>query len=144
MPTVTRCSRISTPSTRSCAPIAATASPTAALADVRARARVFGLHLAKLDVRVHASAVRAPDERLRRTLGLPRGRRQRHGARALDRLIVSMTQTAGDVLDAEALAAEAGADVQGVPLLETIDDLRRARPSSSRSCSTAARARRSR
>ncbi len=97
-----------------------------ALADVRARARVFGLHLAKLDVRVHASAVRAPDERLRRTLGAAARAQQRHGARALDRVIVSMTQSAGDVLDAEALASEAGADVQGVPLLETIDDLRRA------------------
>ena len=38
------------------------------LADLRARARTFGLHLAKLDLRVHASAVRAPDERLRSTL----------------------------------------------------------------------------
>ena len=39
-----------------------------------------------------------------------------------------MTQTADDVLDAEALAAEAGAVLQGVPLLETIGDLRAAGP----------------
>ena len=96
------------------------------LTDLRARVRVFGLHLAKLDVRVHASAVRAPDERLRVTLGAAARSQRRHGARALDRLIVSMTTTADDVLAAEALASEAGFDAQGVPLLETIDDLRRA------------------
>ncbi|RDI74569.1 Phosphoenolpyruvate carboxylase [Gaiella occulta] len=94
------------------------------LADVRRRVLVFGLHLAKLDVRVHSSAVREPDERLRRTLAAAARARRRHGARALDRLIVSMTHTADDVLAAEALAAEAGAELQGVPLLETIDDLR--------------------
>ena len=37
-----------------------------------------------------------------------------------------MTRTADDVLDAEALAREAGAALQGVPLLETIADLRAA------------------
>ena len=50
----------------------------------------------------------------------------RHGVAAVDRLIVSMTRTADDVLDAEALAREAGATLQGVPLLETIADLRAA------------------
>ena len=97
-----------------------------ALADIRARVRVFGLHLAKLDVRVHASAVRTPDERLRRTLAAAARAQRRHGAGALDRLIVSMTHSAEDVLAAEQLAAAAGAAVQVVPLLETIDDLHRA------------------
>ena len=96
------------------------------LADLRSRARVFGLHLAKLDVRVHASAVRASDEGLQRALDAAARAQRRHGVCALDRLIVSMTHTADDVLAAEALAAEAGLAVQGVPLLETIDDLRRA------------------
>jgi phosphoenolpyruvate carboxylase len=96
------------------------------LADLRSRVRVFGLHLAKLDVRVHASVVRAPDDALRRTLDAAARAQRRHGVGALDRLIVSMTRTAADVLAAEALAAEAGLAVQGVPLLETIDDLRRA------------------
>lgn len=96
------------------------------LADLRSRARVFGLHLAKLDVRVHASAVRASDESLQQALGAAARAQRRHGVCALDRLIVSMTHTADDVLAAEALAAEAGLAVQGVPLLETIDDLRRA------------------
>lgn len=96
------------------------------LADVRARARVFGLHLAKLDIRVHASAIRAPDDRLRATLAATARVQRRHGTGAVDRLIVSMTRTADDVLIAEALAREAGAVVLGVPLLETIADLRSA------------------
>ncbi|MCY7304253.1 MAG: phosphoenolpyruvate carboxylase [Thermoleophilia bacterium] len=96
------------------------------LADLRARARTFGLHLAKLDVRVHSSAVHAPDDRLRATLAAASRAQGRHGQGAVDRLIVSMTRTAGDVLDAEALALEAGATLRGVPLLETIADLRAA------------------
>ena len=94
--------------------------------DLRARARTFGLHVAKLDIRVHASAVRAPDERLHRTLAAAASAQARHGTAALDRLIVSMTRTADDVLDAEALARQSGADLVGVPLLETIADLRSA------------------
>jgi phosphoenolpyruvate carboxylase len=94
------------------------------LADLRARARTFGLHLAKLDVRVHASAIRAPDDRLRETLAATAEAQRRHGTVAADRLIVSMTQTPEDVLRAEELAREAGASLAGVPLLETIDDLR--------------------
>ncbi len=97
------------------------------LFDLRARVRAFGLHLAKLDVRVHASVVREPDDRLRQTLAAAGRAQRRHGVVALDRLIVSMTRSADDVLAAEQLAAEAGLAVQGVPLLETIDDLRNAR-----------------
>jgi phosphoenolpyruvate carboxylase len=98
-----------------------------ALSDLRAQVAVFGLHVAKLDVRVHADAVRAADERLTRTLASVARAQQRHGVRAIDRLIVSMTRSADDVLRAEDLAAEAGATVQAVPLLETIADLRNAR-----------------
>ncbi len=96
------------------------------LADLRARARTFGLHVAKLDLRVHASAIQAPDERLRGTLAAAAAAQARHGAASMDRLIVSMTRTADDVLTAEELAREAGAALQGVPLLETIADLRAA------------------
>jgi phosphoenolpyruvate carboxylase len=98
------------------------------LADLRARARTFGLHLAKLDLRVHASAIRKPDDRLHATLAAAAGAQARHGAHAVDRLIVSMTRTADDVLMAEALARDAGAALEGVPLLETIADLRAAGP----------------
>ncbi len=96
------------------------------LADLRARVRVFGLHLAKLDVRVHASAVRAADDGLQAALEAAARAQHRHGAGAVNRLIVSMTHEADDVILAEARAAEAGLVAQGVPLLETIDDLRRA------------------
>ncbi len=95
-------------------------------ADLRARARTFGLHVAKLDIRVHASAVREPDERIHRTLAAAAAAQSRHGTAAVDRLIVSMTRTADDVLHAEALARQSGAQLVGVPLLETIADLRAA------------------
>jgi phosphoenolpyruvate carboxylase len=98
-----------------------------ALADVIVRAEVFGLHLAVLDVRVHVSEVRDGSERFRAALVAVARAQQRHGAAAFGRLIVSMTRTADDVLRAEELAAEAGAHIEGVPLLETIADLRGAR-----------------
>ena len=53
--------------------------------------------------------------------------RERHGPRSIDRVIVSMTASAGDVLAAETLARSAGLNVHAVPLLETVDDLRGAR-----------------
>jgi phosphoenolpyruvate carboxylase len=97
-----------------------------ALAGLRRRVEVFGLHVAKLDVRVHASAVREPDERLLETLSTAARMQRRHGKQALDRLIVSMTRSADDLAAAEALADEAGYDAQAVPLFETIADLRNA------------------
>ncbi len=94
-----------------------------ALADLRAQVGVFGLHVAKLDVRLHAHAVREPDDRVRRTMAAVTRVQRRHGTGAVDRVIVSMARSADDVLAAEALAADAGAEMQGVPLLETISDL---------------------
>jgi phosphoenolpyruvate carboxylase len=96
------------------------------LAALRRRVEVFGLHVAKLDVRVHASAVREPDDRLQETLATAARMQRRHGKQALDRLIVSMTCSANDLAAAGALAAEAGFDAQPVPLFETIADLRNA------------------
>ena len=94
------------------------------LADLRMRADVFGLHLATLDLRVHVSEVRSASERLQAALTAAARAQRRHGLGAIERLIVSMTQRADDVLIAERLAEEAGLRVEGVPLLETVDDLR--------------------
>jgi phosphoenolpyruvate carboxylase len=94
------------------------------LAALRRRLDTFGLHLATLELRVHARTVRDPDERLRATLETAARLQARHGREVLDTLIVSMTHAAEDVEAAEALATEAGLDVRVVPLLETIGDLR--------------------
>jgi phosphoenolpyruvate carboxylase len=96
------------------------------LAALRRRIEVFGLHVAKLDLRLHASSIREPDERVRETLRAGARMQERHGRGALDRLIVSMTHSADDLAAAEARAAEAGLAVEVVPLFETIADLRAA------------------
>ena len=98
-----------------------------ALADLRARVEVFGLHVATLDVRVHAKEVRERAERVVAAFEAAAAARERHGPRSLERVIVSMTASASDVLAAEELAREAGLDVHAVPLLETVADLRGAR-----------------
>src|ERR1700704_6567602 len=65
-----------------------------ALASLRRRVEIFGLHLAKLDVRVHA---REAEERIRGLLDGVSAARARHGAQALDTVIVSGTSSASDV-----------------------------------------------
>ena len=94
------------------------------LAALRRRVETFGLHVWELELRLHARAVREPDERVRATFAAAARAQGRHGKRALHTLIVSMTSSAGDVQAAEELAREAGLEVTVVPLLETIDDLR--------------------
>ena len=96
------------------------------LAALRRRVEVFGLHLAKLDLRTHARAVRGREPRLVETLAAAARLQRRHGTEALDRLIVSMTSSADDLAAAEALAREAGLVAEAVPLFETIADLRNA------------------
>ncbi|HET7572646.1 MAG TPA: phosphoenolpyruvate carboxylase [Gaiellaceae bacterium] len=96
------------------------------LALLRRRVEVFGLHLAKLDLRTHARAVREREPRLLETLAAAARLQRRHGRGALDRLIVSMTASAEDLAAAESLAGEAGLDADAVPLFETIADLRNA------------------
>ena len=93
------------------------------LADLRTRVEVFGFHLAKLDVRLHAADLAEPGERVHEMLSAVRAARERHGAQALDTLIVSGTESAGDVLRALDLAAEAGVELSIVPLFETVADL---------------------
>ena len=98
-----------------------------ALADLRARVEVFGLHVATLDLRVHADEVRNRSERVVSAFRAAATARERHGPRSLERVIVSMTASADDVLAAEELARGAGLDIHALPLLETIADLRGAR-----------------
>jgi phosphoenolpyruvate carboxylase len=94
------------------------------LAALRARVDVFGLHVAKLDLRVHAGDLDDSDGRLRELFRGAAAAQERHGGEALDTLIVSMTTSADDVLRAEEIAATEELAVTGVPLFETIDSLR--------------------
>ena len=95
------------------------------LSDLRRRVELFGFHIAKLDVRLHANQLAEPDERTRATFRAVRDTRARHGARALDTVIVSGTSGPDDLLRALALTqAEVGDDLSLVPLFETIADLR--------------------
>ena len=71
-----------------------------ALAELRRRVELFGFHIAKLDVRVHANQLEAPDERTHETFRAVRAARTRHGARALDTVIVSGTAGPADILRA--------------------------------------------
>jgi phosphoenolpyruvate carboxylase len=90
------------------------------LAALRRRVELFGFHLAKLDVRVHA---RDAEERVRGLLDAARAVRVRHGATALDTVIVSGTESADDVGRVHALG---GGELSAVPLFESVDALRAA------------------
>jgi phosphoenolpyruvate carboxylase len=96
-----------------------------ALAGLRRRVELFGFHIAKLDVRLHANQLADPDERTHATFRAVRDSLERHGPRALDTVIVSGTSGPDDLLRALDLAqAEVGHDLSLVPLFETIADLR--------------------
>jgi phosphoenolpyruvate carboxylase len=90
------------------------------LAALRRRVELFGFHLAKLDVRVHA---RDGDERVGTVLGAVAEARRRHGAAALDTVIVSGTESAADVQRVHRLS---GGSLSVVPLFESVADLRAA------------------
>src|SRR6266581_4066546 len=90
------------------------------LAALRRRVEIFGLHLAKLDVRVHA---RETDERLRDLLDGAAAVRVRHGPQALDTVIVSGTSSAHDVQRVHELSTDR---LSLVPLFESVEDLQAA------------------
>ena len=96
------------------------------LADLRRRVELFGFHVAKLDVRFHATEVGEATRRVRGALGVVGSAQTRLGKGAVDTVIVSGTESAADVLAVVDLAAEAGARISPVPLFETIADLREA------------------
>jgi phosphoenolpyruvate carboxylase len=96
------------------------------LAALRRRVELFGFHIAKLDVRVHARDLLSGSERMGATFAAARQARERHGAGACDTLIVSGTTGPADVLAALDLAEEQGVELSLVPLFETIDSLRSA------------------
>ena len=91
-----------------------------ALATLRRRVEIFGLHLAKLDLRVHAHET---DERMRELLDGAAAARARHGPQALDTVIVSGTSSAQDVHRVRELSADR---LSLVPLFESVEDLRAA------------------
>jgi phosphoenolpyruvate carboxylase len=91
-----------------------------ALASLRRRVEIFGLHLAKLDLRIHA---RETEERMRDLLDAAAAARARHGSQALDTVIVSGTSSAQDVRRVRELSEE---PLSLVPLFESVDDLRAA------------------
>ena len=102
------------------------------LAALRRRVEIFGFHLAKLDVRLHADELREPGVRVRDALAAAADVRRRHGPAALDTVIVSGTTSAADVLRVFDLSDE---PLSVVPLFETISDLGAAPARSSASSS---------
>ena len=56
---------------------------------------LFGFHLAKLDVRLHATELDEPDDRTHETFNAIARACDKHGAQALDTLIVSGTALSG-------------------------------------------------
>jgi phosphoenolpyruvate carboxylase len=84
---------------------------------------LFGFHVAKLDVRLHARDFAAGGERVTGTFEAVSRIRARHGPQALDTVIVSGTASAADALAALDASDE---PLSVVPLFESINDLRAA------------------
>ncbi|HWB22847.1 MAG TPA: phosphoenolpyruvate carboxylase [Gaiellaceae bacterium] len=93
------------------------------IAALERRVEMFGFHLAKLDVRLHARDIAAPTERTHDVFRAIGEARRRHGDVALDTVIVSGSTSAADALGVLDLTDEV---ISVVPLFETVADLQRA------------------
>ena len=94
------------------------------LAALRRRVELFGFHLAKLDVRVHAKELKGESQRVRDAFEAIAQMRERYGPEAVDTFIVSGTRAAGDILAVLDLSEKTGVELSLVPLFETIESLR--------------------
>ena len=88
------------------------------VARLESMVEIFGFHIAKLDLRLHARDLAEP--RAREAVSAGVAGRRKHGPEALDTLIVSGTSSAADVIAASELTDE---PLSIVPLFETLDDL---------------------
>jgi phosphoenolpyruvate carboxylase len=96
------------------------------LAALRRRVELFGFHVAKVDVRVHARDLTTQAHRVRETLQVVAELQKEHGPAACDTFILSGTTGPEPVITAAGMAREAGLTLSVVPLFESIDDLQRA------------------
>lgn len=96
------------------------------LAALRRRVELFGFHVAKVDVRVHARDLETGHARVAETLRTVATLQEAHGPTVCDTLILSGTTGSAPVLRALEMTREADLTVAIVPLFETIDDLQRA------------------
>jgi phosphoenolpyruvate carboxylase len=86
------------------------------VAAVERLVEVFGFHVAKLDVRLHARDLGT--ERATEALAAAEAARTEHGPEALDTLIISGTESIDHIRRARELT-----QLEVVPLFETVDDL---------------------
>ena len=88
------------------------------VARLESMVELFGFHIAKLDLRLHAREL--GEQRARDAVAAAVAGRRRHGPEVLDTLIVSGASSAADVIRASELTDE---PLSIVPLFETLDDL---------------------
>jgi phosphoenolpyruvate carboxylase len=109
------------------------------LQDLIWQVETFGFHLAELEIRqhsgVHERALAAlkrgvpssPDiEEVLATFKVIKRIQERFGVSACKRYVVSFTRQSGDIANVFALAEASGAEIEVVPLFETVEDLQRA------------------